>query len=510
MKKLLSVILTAILICSVISPCVFASDGTDECDCGFAPVIYVAALGSSTVYGDYGTENQHALFRPDTAALLSEAVTSLAPYVPALLGGNYDSFGHALTGFVNSAFGELALDGSGNSKDGVYAEYGTPESSDHGPEYSFYFGYDFRLDPYEHAAELDRCIQELKKLTGHSKVQLRASSMGGVVTMAYLEEYGTDDIETIILQCCPIQGTAVAGDLFNRKVKIDKNALMNYALDAIPNIEIDPVQSLLITLVHALDELGVWSFLVSKADTLIPELIDIVYEESLIPIFGSMPGLWSFVPDVSYESAKKIMTNPDTQAKLLEKLDRYHYDVQCKATEILREANKTVKIYIVAGYDVQRTPLVESYMNTSDGTVDTMYASVGAVCAPYGQTFTDDYTQAVDDGHNHLSEDGKIDASTCALPESTWFINDMLHSTTHEGHDEFYTWLFTSEEQQTVFSNEKYPQFMQNNIPNQSFSEVKTSTPIDDFKENPSLTTLAKLIVYIFKQIKSFLLSFTA
>ena len=273
-------------------------------------------------------------------------------------------------------------------------------------------------------------------------------------------------------------------------------------------MESDPLQAILISLVHALDELGIWEFVLSQIDVLIPELIDIVYDESLIPIFGSMPGLWSFVPHESYESAKKIMVNEDTQAGLIEKLDAYHYNVQCRATEILREANKTVKIYVVAGYDVQRTPLVEAYMNTSDGTVDTKYASVGGVCGDYGKTLPEGYVQQIDDGHNHLSADGKIDASTCALPESTWFINDMLHSTTHDGHDEFYEWLLTSEEQQTVFSNEKYPQFMQNNIPDQSFENVSVMTPIDEFKAHPTLTNLAKMIEYIFNLLKERLFSF--
>lgn len=504
MKKIISVILSVFLLLGVLAPAAYAAD--DECDCGFSPVIYVAALGSASVYADYGTSSQRKLFRPDTTTLIKDAVAALAPAVDDLLSGDYETFGHALTGFVNSAFGDLALDGDGNSAENVQAQYNEITDGTHGVDNSFYFNYDFRLDPYEHADRLYEYIQQMKELTGHDKVQLKASSMGGVVTMAYLERYGTEDIETIILQCCPLQGTAVAGDLFNGKVVIDKDALINYALDAIPNLENDPLQGLLITLVNVLNELGVWDFLVSKADTLVPELIDMVYEESLIPIFGSMPGLWSFVPDDSYESAKELMVNAETQAGIIEKIDAYHYNVQCNAASILQQANETVKIYIIAGYDVQRTPLVESFMNTSDGTVDTKYASVGAVCADYGTTLSDDYVQAVDDGHDHLSADGKIDASTCALPESTWFINDMLHSTTHDGHKEFYKWLLTSEEQQTVFSNPDYPQFMQNNIQSQTFSAVTKSTPIDDFKANPSLTTFAQMLAYIFKQLKALFL----
>lgn len=501
MKKLLSVLLTLCLLLGVSAPAALAAD--DKCDCGVNPIIYVAALGSASVYADYGTENERVLFRPDTAALISEAVEVLAPAVPSLLAGNYDAFGDALISFVDSAFGDLELDGNGNSKENVYAICDVPENGEHGLDKSFYFNYDFRLDPYEHADRLNECIEQIKEMTCHDQVMIRASSMGGVVTMAYLERYGTEDVETIIFQCCPIQGTAVAGDLFNGNLVIDKNALINYALDAIPNLENDFIQGILIVLVNALEELGVWELLLTQVDRIIPLFKDKIFDEALIPIFGSMPGIWSFVPDEYYESAKEFMiVDEEAQAGLVDKIDAYHYNVQKKAVDILNEAYKTVKIYNVVGYNVQRTPLVPAYMNTSDGTVDSKYASVGGICADYRTTLGDGYVQAVEDGHNHLSADGMVDASTCALPESTWFIKDMLHSTTHDGHGEMYDWMFTSEEQQTVYSNPDYPQFMQNNVADQSFSPVSITTPVDEFKANPSFTTLARLLSYLFAQVK--------
>lgn len=479
----------------------------EKCDCGFNPVIYVAALGSSTVYENYGTQEQRALFRPETAPLIEEAVSVILPVIPALMVGDYDKFGDALIGFVNSAFGALALDGDGNSQENVYAVPEYPESGEHGIEHSFYFGYDFRLDPYTHADRLYETIQMMKELTGHDKVQLKASSMGGVVTMAYLERYGTEDIETIIFQNCPIQGTAVAGELYCRKFEINKDALLNYALDAIPSLEQDFLQGFLYGLATALDDVGVWSLLLSMVDPIVENLLDRVYDEALIPIFGTLPGIWSFVPDEYYEEAKKCMVNEETQAGLIDKLDAYHYNVQVKAPEILREANKDVKIYIVAGYDIQRTPLVTAYMNTSDGTVDTKYASVGAVTANIRGTFEEGYTQKIDDGHNHISPDFCIDASTCALPEQTWFIKDMLHSTTHDGHGKFYEKMLLGEDQFYIDTYEEYPQFMQNNIPEQTFNKVENLTATQSFKNQPNFTNFVKMLRSFIDTIKSFFIN---
>ena len=503
MKRIISIALSLIMIFSLMIPAFAAEE--KQCDCGFNPVIYVAALGSGTIYENYGTDEERALFRPETEPLIKEAVSVILPAIPALLAGDYDTFGDALIGFVNSAFGALALDENGNSQEGVYAPEEMPTSSEHGIEHSFYFGYDFRLDPYEHADRLNEAIQEMKALTGHDKVQLKASSMGGVVTMAYIERYGTEDVETIIFQNCPISGTAVAGELYTGRFEINKDALVNYALDAIPALEQDFLQAFLYGLATALDDAGVWTVLLALIDPIVENLIDRVYDEALIPIFGTLPGIWSFVPDEYYEDAKKMMVDEDTQTGIIEKIDAYHYNVQVNAADILKTANKDTKIYIVAGYDIQRTPLVSAYMNTSDGTVDTKYASVGAITADIRSTFESGYTQAIDDGHNHISGDFMIDASTCALPEQTWFIKDMLHCTTHEGHDAFYRLMLTSEEQFYVDTYEQYPQFMQNNIPDQTFDKVEDISATEGFMKQPNFTNFVKMLRSYIDLIKSFI-----
>jgi hypothetical protein len=120
---------------------------------------------------------------------------------------------------------------------------------------------------------------------------------------------------------------------------------------------------------------------------------------------------------------------------------------------------------ILAGTAIQRTPLVPTWTNDSDGTVDTKYASVGGTIAPLGETLGEDYVQAVDCGHNHLSADGKVDASTCLFPESTWFIDGQSHVGVFCNGEEFndyadlVVWLATSEKQPTVHDNPAFPQF---------------------------------------------------
>ncbi len=510
MKKILASLLAVILIVSGVLPCVAANE---TCTCGESPIIYVAALGSGYVFLDQGTENEKQLFRPETSEILKDFTPLISAAVNLINNKDYDAFGDVLISCVNSAFGMLAMDNEGNSHERVTSEEFHPDSADHGNNYSYYFGYDFREDPIENAKALYEFIQEVKEITKHDTVRFRASSMGGVTTLAYLRLYGSADIENIIFQNCPLQGTAVAGELYNGLFEINKDALVRYAECALPSLDSDFFGAVLYMLLEMLDGAGVLNDLLGVADKIVLNLKDRVFDDALIPIFGTMPGIWSFVPHEYYETAKDFMKiNDGAHSTLLKKLDFYHYEVQQNAEMLLKGAKKAgTNIYIVAGYNMQRTPLVTAYKNTSDGTVDTVYASLGATCAPIGEQLPADYKQAEHTDTWYISPDRMIDASTCILPENTWFIKDMLHSTTHDGHDAFYDILHQSEEQLTVFDMEEYPQFMQNDTVNQTFMKVLPLRGSDLLNtatlafQMPSFLSFMKLFIAFFEEFFNWL-----
>ncbi len=465
MKKITAVILAFAMIFSLAAPAASAADGA--CDCGENPIIYVGPLGNSDIYENPGTPDEKTLFRPSTEAIIG-LVVKLLPALPSLLlFKDYDGFSDVLIEAVDDAMGAMALDGNGNSAENVAViPDELPTDPTHGEGYDYYFSYDWRLDPVEIAGQLDAFVKHVKTLTGHDKVNFRASSMGGVVTMAYFNEYGYSDVDACIFQSCPILGTDVAGDLLCRRVALDADALLAYATDGYPPFSAG--DTALWALFNILYYSGLVDVVLGFGETLLAEVETKVFDELLTPVFGTLLGLWAFVPDRSYEEAKKINLDPETQAGLIAKADYYHYQVQCRADEILNGALESgVRIMIVAGYNIQRTPLVEAMDNNSDATVDTKYASAGATVALLNETLGEGYVQKCTDcGHNHLSPDGVIDASTCILPENTWFIKDMLHSNAHDGIMEMYYWFLYSGEDVDVWSNPKYTQFIQNDKPN--------------------------------------------
>ncbi len=467
-KTSISLLLVLVLSFSVVLQTAAASE---SCQCGEEPIIYVAALGSATLYQNAGTEDEKVIFRPETMTYVT-LIAKLLPSVAALLiTKDYDAFADALIPAVGDVFGPLANAENGDSTADITTKEELPTDPTHTLDHNFYFGYDFRADPLVVAKDLDKYIDHIRELTGHDKVRLRASSMGGVITMAYFEQFGCEKIKSVIFQNCPISGTAVAGDLFCGRVEINQESLYRYGATALPLIMDEGLASFLMVLINILKYSGVLGTLIDAVNRVVDNCADRVFDELLVPVFKANCGIWSFVPDEYYNDAKAYMLGDNPNAELEARIDYYHYNVQCKADEILNGVLESgVPVMILAAWDVQRTPLVPTWHNDSDGTVDLKYSSVGATVAPLGESLGEGYTQKVNDGHDHISPDNHIDASTCALPENTWFAKDMVHCTTHDGHGELYRWFFENDnnpEILNVHSNPDYPQFLQNNISEQ-------------------------------------------
>ena len=476
-KSSVSIILTLILAFSVvIIPSAEESAIVNgKCTCGEEPEIYVAALGSATLYQNADTPDEKVLFRPETSAYVELIAKLIGPLFSVLMTKDYDAFTDKLIPAVDGIFGALANDEEGNSTPDVTTKEELPTDPTHGLTGNYYFGYDFRADPLVVADELNTYIDHVLELTGHEKVRLRASSMGGVMTMSYFYKYGDAKVKSVIFQCCPLQGTAVAGDLFNGRIQVTADAVYRYAETALPSLLDGFSETFVMGLVKLVYKSGFLGKVLDMVQPILDNCAPRVFDELLIPVFKSNCGIWSFVPDEYYESAKEFMLGENPNPVLVQRIDEYHYEVQQKAGEILNGVlDNGVPVMILAGTNIQRTPLVPTWTNDSDGTVDTKYASVGGTIAPLYETLGEDYAQAVDCGHNHISPDNRIDASTCLLPENTWFVTPMLHSTTHDGHGELYRWFFSNDDEGVnIWSNPDYPQFLENDIDGQKLVPQK-------------------------------------
>ena len=502
MKKVLSLLLCAAILCCAAVPA-FAEDG--DCDCGFSPIIYVGPLGCTPVVRDAGTENEQVLWKVDTKFLFANLKAVLPELNKAILLRDADLLGDALAAFVRACFGDLALDEEGNSKANVTTpELNVPTGDTHGSDSDYYFDYDFRLDPYEDADRLHAFIERVKELTGHDSVKLKCSSMGGVVLSAYLDKYGHDGVDVIICRCCPLWGTAVAGEAFCGKIEINSTALTRYGEDAIPYLETDFaddfLEGSLYALLDVLKGAGIIDAICALGEKVVKDAGDKVFREALIPIFGTLPGLWSLVPEEYFDEAVRFMNVP-AEGGLHDKIYAYRNAMADIADHLNAAKNDGVKICLICGYNVQRTPLVTLWQSTSDGTVDTKYASLGAICGNVKEPLDDEYLNTLEN-RAYLSPDEMIDASACALPDNTWFVRDWLHCNGNAGIDELFRLVMTSDEV-SVKAFEAFPQFLE---ADDDADTVRPVTGPPDTREMLKISpTYLNFIRFLFSVIKRLL-----
>ena len=501
MKKVFSLILCMVILYCAAIPA-FAID--EGCDCGFSPIIYVGPLGCTPIVRDAGTENEQQLWKIDTRFLLANLSAVLPRLNKAILLRNPKLLGDALVEFAYACFGDLALDSDGRSKENVTPpELNIPSGNTHGIDNDYYFDYDFRLDPYEDADRLHEFIGQVKELTGHDNVKLKCSSMGGVVLSAYLDKYGHDGIDVIICRCCPLWGTAVAGEAFCGKIELNATALTRYGEDAIPFLETgfadDFIEGSLYALLDVLKGAGVVDGLCALGDKIVKDVGDQVFQEALIPIFGTLPGLWSLVPEEYFDEAVRFMNVP-AEGGLHDKIFSYRNAMANIADNLKAAKDDGVNICLICGYNVQRTPLVTLWRSTSDGTVDTKYASLGATCGSVKEPLDAAYINELEN-RDHLSPDDMIDASTCAMPENTWFVRDWLHCNGNAGIDELFRLVMTSDEV-SVASFEKYPQFLEADDDADTVRPV-TGAPdaLEQLKISPSYLNFIRFLFSIIKKL---------
>ncbi len=474
MKRLLSLVICIFMITGICMPAYAVQKES-------VPFILVSGMDVLPLYKDYGTDNERKVWgiTGDSFAALGKELAK--PLLKLCVDRNKKVFGQSLLKSLCKTFEYLKCDDNGDSlynirtpqfptsmadNEWVYKNEKKDEQGilnaavrKYGAENVYFFNYDWRLDPLEHADDLNTLIESVKREKGCEKVNLACCSMGGVISMAYIYKYGHSSLNNFLLLSTAFQGVAAVGDMYQGKLYFDKEALIRRVINLGKG---DVKEFLFKALMYAADKSGIADSLVDFADGVIDSMKEDIYDILLKDVFGKMPGILDLAAACDYEDAKAYMLDTDRNAELISRCDEYIYNVQSKAKEILDSAkNDGVGVYIVCQYNMQALPVSVSSDLNNDLLIDVKYASAGAYCADLGKTLSSAYKQAVSDGHNHLSADRVIDASTCMYPENTWFIKDQAHVDYNVGPStDFIFRLADLERQLTVFDDENYTQFM--------------------------------------------------
>ena len=458
MKKIISILCVFCLLMALTVPAFAAK----SCSCGHDPVIYVHGFGKP-IY-QKTEDGQYVRIYEPTEEAFAKQNKRIAFAIAALLLRQYRLFADLGMRAAEELLGAIKCDANGvpSPDTGIYPE-SLPSKDVHGQMREtiadYTFSYDWRLSPVESAEKLHEYVEHIRALTGHNKVSFVCHSMGATVLASYLALYGSEKISNMICLTPAWQGISIMGSLLSGEAKIsDKGKQLDLFLKSVPGITDSRLQSL----IRFGGKSGLYPLILHFLQHALDRQFERVFYNCLRGMFGTMPGIWAFVPDSYYERAKAFTFGDDTGfSVLIEKIDYYHYHVQNRLTQLLQDAiDNGMQLAVVSGYGISSMPLSYQHTVQSDILIDTCYTSIGAVSMPFGETLPASHSQVVADGHNHISPDGLIDASGCAFPEYTWFVHGMIHFDYPTDAAPFVQWFLSQSTRPTVFTDEQWPQFI--------------------------------------------------
>lgn len=500
LKKSLSLILALIMMLSCTSVISYAVQDYDH-----LPQIYIEGFESKQIFHKDDTNRENSLFFPINGDKMISNLMQYEKYLKqAVAEGDPDLLYTYLCLWMQDCFGLVALKEDGyTSHDDVIVEETTLNYKGNG---KYVFRHDCRLSPVDIADELAQYVKEVQAHSGSQKYELAASSFGASVALAFINEYPEEkeNIDSLVFCVPSINGVNFAGELFSGNFDIDPDALLAFLADMNLGEELS-------LLLEVLNKTG-------TLDAMLEHFLEPALKAALLralqttvhDIFGTMPSMWSFVDDryfhdaLEYTYGENWADDNHEYAVLIDRITYYHENIMMKSEDIIETAiDDGLKVSIISKYGDPPFPLSSEGNFTGDGFVALDVASFGATCALNGEQLPADYVQANDCGRNMISPDRAVDASTCLLPDNTWFIKGLWHG---EKTDDYYNLINTILYEDINVLNDRYPQFLENDgngylIPmKEAAAPEKETSWLYDF-----LTLLPRLLKMLIEKLSAFL-----
>ena len=463
-KRLFAILLSALLLCSALSPMVYA--GERKIILGEVtptyPTIYIHGFASSTIYANLGQEDQYTVWPMETDLIMNVVTDAIPKLAAGLLPGNYAMFEDALVEAVN-----LIFDGSCNNPDGttrtnVGVDFTYP--TEIAPTDTVRFEYDWRSDPLAVARDLNDFIDYVLEKTGSDKVAIECHSMGGIILVSYIAQFGDEKIHGAVLDTTALYGASYIEPLFSNQVVIDGEAVYAYIRGFMKGTDYEDILNWIFDSLFAA---GIFDAIELVGEELINRSLNRIAIDCLIPVFAYWPSIWAMLPAEYFEECESfifdtVLTADDDAEKLLrETVNRYAQTVYPVMDSILENLMAKGHSMVISRYGLPMPPVCDQWNSMSDTVIDTKYSSYGATTSNYGEKLTEEYVLANKD-KGYLSPDNMVDASTCKFPNNTWFIKDLQHSNGTDAMDNLKTAVLFGETTIDIYSFDEFPQYLIN------------------------------------------------
>ncbi len=476
MKRITGIILCAAIIFGMAFSPAAAEPDELTFDWDGHPVIFIQGYSGPILIRDKGLETEEEVWGINPRDLFKKLITNLYGIVSSLskyADGETQPFVGQFKEIAAELLDDISMMPDGSSKHNITSFPSTEAESsvahikeeydgDYMPmfqddfletmaktvpeEYIYIFNTDWRRSQIDNSAHLAGFIDEVLAETGAEKVDIYSMSHGGQLAATYLYYYGTEGkVDNAVLNSPATGGTTLVTELLGPDpIHFDMEELLRFACVML-NIELDLR----------------WLGRILPADFL-NSLVKTAFNEVMLPYAVYFGSVWDFMDIETYTALRDVYLDPVENAAIIEKADKMHYDCMANMGEGLRRAQAAgVDIAIISNYGTQ---LGTGKKIDSDYIINTTN-TCGANTSPYGKTLGEDYTQlntaCADPTHDHISPSNTVDASTCYLPENTWFVYEQYH--TQSWFDPYTRGLIfellLTDSIANVHSDDRYPQF---------------------------------------------------
>ena len=471
-KRIISFILTLALSFSAINALFAVKTSAEDVTGTDIPLIYLGGQGQIISVNENGNlRNIYPVSIPD--GFIESAVSeNIGVFMKAVITQEWEDFGSVVHDLLYQLYHELALDEYGNPINNSFCLRSRTENSDidgskvNGkfPTSKFTFYYDWRLDPYKIAQQLHSYIQRVMKITGYDRVALSGRCLGACIISAYMDKYDGEYVSDMILYCSALNGSTIISKMYAGDAYLDPDGIERFVYDL--NLSADEITNQLIqSFVSVANETYGLDLLCSAFNNVIEDIYLDIFPQVLIDTMGTWPGFWSMVSDADYQRAKDtVFHNADMTkyAPFIKIIDDYHYNVQVKAPENFKKyIQRGIEIANITKFGYQTIPATHDADMISDALCSVSDASMGATTATLKTTLSDSYLSSARQNGNdrYISPDKKIDASTCLLPDRTWFIGNLQHKNFPEIIDRVIDEIINTDN--LTVETSRFPQFMQ-------------------------------------------------
>ena len=456
MKKLISLVLTLVMLFAVMAPAASVSAVYDK-----TPIIYIRGNGEN-IYRADGTivparfenlslDGEDSGIDKDT--IVETAVNIIKPFIlEGMLFDKWDSYGQAIYDEISPLFKDAGLDYNGNPTNGsaVSSEVLAASEAASRSAYNFnineayQFCYDWRLSPYDHVDRLHTYITDIMAATGKTQVSLYARCLGGALLSAYIEKYGSlGHIKNVLFSDVLSNESTMISKAFSGQIEFDAKTVERFIGQTEYCDEINyGVGFTFPELLHEIVFESMAFFNQINATDGVLDGVEELYEKlykALVPAlchaigFATQVNNWSCVAEEDMDTALNLMFGKEGSelrtkyAGLIKKIQYYREHVSSDLKGFYTTArNNGIHIGFVAKYGFVNMPLTKDADLLSDTMVSVEHATMGATCAKVGQTLSDSYIASHDS--KYISPDKQIDLSTGFAPDSTWVFKNNHHS----------------------------------------------------------------------------------